>query len=202
MRIGASLAIALIVACSSQAPRTAIDTALHAELVRLAREDQAAREGFSAAAVSGDAEYGRRLRAGDLTRTERLKQIVAARGWPTVALVGREGVDAAWLLVQHSPDSAWQRQLLPVLERAAHAGDISRANVALLTGKVLVQSGQPQRYGSSFSIIDGRLVAYPIEDEVNVDARRAAAGLPPMAEYARTLSELHRLPVEWPRRRK
>jgi hypothetical protein len=88
------------------------------------------------------------------------------------------------------------------LERAALARDVSPANVAMLTDRVLVQSGQPQRYGTSFSIIDGRFVVDPIENETDVDTRRATAGLSPMAEYARSLSELYNAPVEWPRRRK
>ena len=29
-------------------------------------------------------------------------------------------------------------------------------------------------------------------------ARRAAVGLPPMAEYARLLAELYEMPVTWP----
>jgi hypothetical protein len=47
--------------------------------------------------------------------------------------------------------------------------------------------------------VDGRLVAHPIEDEANVDARRAEVGLMPMAGYAKQLAEGYKLPVEWPR---
>jgi hypothetical protein len=64
---------------------------------------------------------------------------------------------------------------------------------------VLVRSGQAQRYGSSFSVVDGRLVADPIQDEETVDSRRAEVGLPPMAEYARDLADVYMMPVEWPR---
>ena len=90
--------------------------------------------------------------------------------------------------------------MLPVVERAAEAGDVPKSEVALLTDRVLVRSGRSQRYGSSFSIVSGRLVADPIEDEANVDARRATVGLPSMAEYAKLLLELNGMPVEWPRK--
>jgi len=174
---------------------------LRLELVELARADQADREGFSEAIKADDREYTKRLMEKDAARTLRLKAIVASQGWPTASLVGRDGVDAAWLLLQHSDDWAWQKTMLPVLEQAAAAGEIRRGDVALLTDRVLVRSGQPQRYGSSFSVVDGRLVADPIEDESTVDVRRAEVGLPPMVEYARVLADMYKMSVEWPRKK-
>jgi hypothetical protein len=172
---------------------------LREELLLLRKVDQAARVGFAEAMARNDAEYGRRLQESDSKRAARLKTIVADVGWPTIALVGQDGAEAAWLLLQHAPDTAWQASMLPMLERAANAGDVRRGDLALLTDRVLVRSGRPQRYGGSFSITGGRLVADPIEDEGNVDARRAAVGLPPMSDYARLLAEMYHLPVEWPR---
>ena len=57
--------------------------------------------------------------------------------------------------------------------------------VAYLTDRVAVQAGRPQRYGSQFKIRDDGIVFDPIEDSATVDERRAALGLPPLAEYAR-----------------
>jgi hypothetical protein len=37
-----------------------------------------------------------------------------------------------------------------------------------------------------------------ITDLAGVDARRAAVGLPPMADYVRMLGEMYQLPVVWP----
>jgi hypothetical protein len=202
-----ALAVATIVGVrpAADAPQTSTGTVanplLRAELLELARDDQADRERFSDAVKANDKEYEERLTEKDAARTTRLKAIVGDHGWPTPALVGHDGVEAAWLMLQHSGDLAWQKAMLPVLERAASAGEIHRNDVALLTDRVLVRSGQPQRYGSSFSMVDGRLVADPIEDEQNVDARRAEIGLPPMADYAVLLADAYKLPVEWPRRK-
>jgi hypothetical protein len=69
---------------------------------------------------------------------------------------------------------------------------------ALLTDRVLVHRGEPQRYGSQFDIVDGRLVPAPIADLPGLDARRASVGLPPMTEYVRMLSGQMKLPVSWP----
>ena len=178
-----------------------VNQPLRLELVELAREDQVDRQGLSEAIKTNDREYARRLTEKDAARTLRLKAIVADAGWPAATLVGRDGVEAAWLLLQHSEDSTWQKTMLPVVEQAAAAGEIRRSDVALLTDRVLVRSGQPQRYGSSFSFVDARLVADPIQDEETVDSRRAEVGLPPMAEYARDLAEMYNMPVEWPRKK-
>ena len=175
-----------------------IDTTLRAELLRLGAEDQVGREDIGALAAKNDtASLFRMLRA-DSARTLRLKEIIAGHGWLTPALVGKDGVGAAWLILQHTPDYAWQEQMLPVLERAAAAGEMSRTEVALLTDRVLVRRGKPQRYGNSFSFKGGRLVADPIEDIGGLDARRAALGLPPMLEYVRQLGEMYKTSVEWP----
>ena len=63
---------------------------------------------------------------------------------------------------------------------------------------MLVRHGHGQRYGQSFSVQDGKLVADPIDDLPGLEARRAAKGLPPMKDYVRLLGELYSLPVVWP----
>ena len=68
----------------------------------------------------------------------------------------------------------------------------------MLTDRVLVHAGKPQRYGTSFSVKNGRLVADPIEQVERLDERRASVGLPAMAAYAKLLGELYALPVDWP----
>jgi hypothetical protein len=179
-------------------PAARADATLRAELVRLGREDQAARDGFGAAAARNDTTYARQLMAGDSARTRRLREIVQARGWPGRALVGEDGARAAWLILQHSPSIEFQRTMLPVLWAAAERGDVSKSDVAMLTDRVLVHDGRPQRYGSSFSMRDGRLVPDPIEDVPGLEARRATVGLPGMREYVRLLGEMYGVPVTWP----
>lgn len=183
-------------AARSSPPR--VDSALARELIRMGEEDQAGRGDLARAVTRGDTAVLRRFMAGDSVRTTRLQRIVAEHGWPTRSLAGPEAAMAAWLLLQHSPDNAWQARMLPSLERAAAAHEIRPQDLAMLTDRVLVHSGKPQRYGNSFSVRDGRLVPDPIERLDGLDARRAAVGLPPMAEYARVLGEMNGLPVDWP----
>jgi hypothetical protein len=182
----------------TQIPRAQVDSTLRAELLRLEVQDQEGRGDVAALVASKDTALLFRFMRADSARTRRLKEIVARYGWLTPPLVGKDGVEAAWLILQHSPDYAWQEQMLPVLERAAAAGEIRRTDVALLTDRVLVLRGKPQRYGNSFTFQNGRLVADPIEDIGGLDARRAALGLPTMREYVRQLGEAYKTPVEWP----
>lgn len=170
-------------------------------LVRLGREDQAGRDALARAAAAQDtATLSASLRA-DSARTRWLRAAVARSGWPSRTSARDSAPQAAWLILQHSPDTAWQAAMLPDLERLASRGELPQADVALLTDRILVHRGRPQRYGSQFDMAEGRLVPEPVEDVAGLDARRASVGLPPMAEYVRLLAAQTQLPVVWPPRR-
>jgi hypothetical protein len=156
---------------------------LRDELLRMMEEDQAARRAAGAAQFK-DTAANERMKAIDIKNTARMKEIVAREGWPTKTLVGERGAQAAWLLVQHADlDVAFQRQCLPLLEKSVAAGEGDPKALAYLTDRILVAEGKPQRYGTQFHRVEGKLVPRPLEDEANVDARRAAVGLGTMAEY-------------------
>ena len=154
------------------------------ELVEMAREDQEAREGFTAASFADTLRVRRMLQA-DSANTQRLREIVQAYGWPEISEVGEEGAHAAWLLLQHTPDTTFQREMLELMAEAAERGEASRRSVALLTDRVLIHQNRPQRYGTQFKFEDGQLVFHPIEEPETVDERRASVGLPPLEEYRR-----------------
>jgi hypothetical protein len=119
----------------------------------------------------------------DARHTARMKAIVAQHGWPTRSLVGREGATAAWLLVQHADaDSAFQRKCLELM-RAAPSDEVSASELAYLMDRVLVNEGKLQLYGTQFWLQEGKMVPRPIEDEAELDRRRAEAGLISMHEY-------------------
>jgi len=165
---------------------------LRDELMRMMEEDQAARRAAGAAGFK-DAAANERMKAIDVKNTARMKEIIAQEGWPTKTLVGERASKAAWLLVQHADlDPAFQKQCLPLLEKTVAAGEGSAKDLAYLTDRVLVAEGKPQRYGTQFHNVEGKLVPRPIEDEANVDARRAAVGLGTMAEYTEQMQRMVR----------
>ncbi len=112
------------------------DQALHDELVAMLERDQSGRTG------GPDPE-------GDLARTERLEEILAEHGWPTISLVGEDGEDAAWAIAQHSDqDPEFQREALELIRAAVADGEASPGNLAYLEDRVAVAAGEPQTYGT------------------------------------------------------
>lgn len=125
----------------------------------------------------------------DRENTEWLKGIVAKHGWPTNSLVGTKGAQAAWLLVQHADaEPKFQRQCLDLMTDLPKE-EISQSNLAYLTDRVLLAEGKKQLYGTQFTWVDGKLKPRPLEDEENVDKRRAKVGLQSLAEYVKLIEQ-------------
>ncbi len=128
-------------------------------------------------------EAQQKLAAVDLKHQKRLKEILDRHGWPGKTLVGADAARAAWLIAQHADnDLALQKRCLRLMQ-AAPKGEVEPANLAYLTDRVLVGEKKKQRYGTQLRGEGGKFKPQPIEDEANVDRRRAQVGLPPLAEY-------------------
>ena len=124
-----------------------------------------------------------RMRQSDAEQLARLVPLLDRHGWPARSEVGDEAAKAAFLVVQHAPVDA-QEQYLPLLEAAVAEGEADAADLALLTDRIAMFRGRPQRYGSQVTSVDGARAFHPIEDVAAVDARRAEVGLEPLAAYA------------------
>ena len=121
-----------------------------------------------------------------------VEALVDEHGWPRPSLIAVDGVDAAWFIVQHS-NLEVQERMLPMVEAAYRAGELEGQKYALLLDRVLVGRGEPQVYGSQPDVAeDGTFVVPKTVDDATLDARRAEVGLPPIAEYMTTLSEVYR----------
>lgn len=141
------------------------------------------------------AETARGVNASEAARINRdnaawLKQLIAQRGWPGSRRVLKDGARAAWRIALHADaEPGLQEQVLALLDSAVATGEAEAADLATLTDHVLVANGKPQRYGTQFHVVAGKLVPHPIEDEANVDLLRAFAGLPSLTEYKKALRE-------------
>lgn len=206
----ALLAIATVMGCAREAPpggragdsthppsagwnAARVDT-----LIRLGRADQEGRDQLSQAIAARDTALIFAAARADSARTAWVRAAVMRYGWPGRGTAGDSAQKSAWLILQHTPDTAWQATMLPELERLGKRGELPLADLALLTDRVLMHRGQPQRYGSQFTLVDGRLVPAPVADLVGLDERRATMGLPPMAEYVKLLANETKLQVTWP----
>jgi hypothetical protein len=179
---------------------------LRAELLRRVKADQEVRGELSRLMQSGiakladeadfeksldatrKAEFDRLDRAMqriDTENTRRMAEIVDRYGWPKYALVGKDGANAAWLLVQHADLSPeFQRKCLDLMTRAPR-DQINLGDLAYLTDRVLLAEGKKQVYGTQVTLVNGKCKPRPLEDEANVDQRRKEVGLPPLAEYSK-----------------
>ena len=112
----------------------------------------------------------------------RLKAIVKQYGWPGNDLVGQDGTSAA-ILIFLNAELALKKEMWPSVEDAYRAGKTSGPDYAVLLDDIRIAEGKPQVYGTHDK--EGGKV-YPIEDEANVNKRRAEVGLPPLAKYPKT----------------
>jgi hypothetical protein len=190
--------VALVTACAGSEADPAAgswDADMKAELLRRVAADQALRERLVMAMRAGitpDSATMASLAATDSANTAWLQSLVEQHGWPDRATVGDDGANAAFLLVQHADqDTAFQARVLPALEAAYRRGQAKGQHVALLTDRVAQARGEAQVYGTQATLRDGRMVAGLIRDSSGVDARRAAMGMPPLAEYLRVLDSIY-----------
>ena len=166
------------------------DPMLRDELLRMEKADQDAR----ADVLGGDGidpEANARMQQVDSRNLQRLKRILATQGFPRASRVGRNGVAAIWLLVQHADsDPGFQEEMLEKMLALAEVDGIDLQKIALLTDRVLVARGKPQRYGSQFLGGMGQpLVMRPVEVPEQLDQRRAAMHLMSSATYKCMLEE-------------
>lgn len=122
----------------------------------------------------------------DWVNVRQLDNIIEESGWPHRSVVGDKAATAAFLVIQHASPNR-QKEYFPFLRAAVEIGEAAADHLALLEDRILMSEGKKQRYGSQLQDNGkGGWEFYPIEDEANVDERRKAVGLPPLAEYAKT----------------
>jgi len=171
-----------------------IDQPLRRELLARVEKDQAVRQKVIAEGAGGSREQTVPV---DRDNTAWLKKVVMEKGWPTKSMVGEDGSKAAFLIAQHATlDPGFQEQVLAQMQAALEQKEADPADFALLKDRVLLHQGKPQLYGTQFKTdSDGTMFLDNTQDLDGLDARRQAMGLPPIADYKKTLSELYHAKV-------
>ena len=169
------------------------DPALRAELLAMLQDDQRHRGALTEAVKTGADLQTPALKQIEIEQEEldraalaKLQRVLDSRGWPSATLVGRDAQEAAFLVLQHAPAEV-QEKYLPMAREAHRTGELPGSSLALLEDRVLMRRGKKQLYGTQMHTKHGSqsLQVWPIEDEANVDARRKAMGLEPLADYLR-----------------
>jgi len=125
----------------------------------------------------------------------KLCEVLKTYGWPTTALVDREGVAAAFYILKNGGTYELQRDLLPVIAAVVKKDPSQKKEFAGIVDRLRVSAGMKQLFGTQAVSMGGFLVLYPIEDQARVDARRAEFGLVPLELYIRGLEQSYGKPL-------
>ncbi len=160
-----------------------MNTELQKQLLAMAAEDERVRRELAA---TGELYHGYAPRMAEVHRrnAEALKAIIDEHGWPGRSLVGEEGAEAAWLIVQHAiGDPELQRGALPILREAATRGEVDPWQPAYLEDRICCLERRPQKYGTQFDWDENGLMSpLTLADPERVDEYRRDVGLGPLAE--------------------
>jgi hypothetical protein len=184
----AAMPIAAPPSTSNDGGKAATLVTLKTELEALADNDAKAREGYKPDVVMDQKTMyamWEKMQILDTANQLRLDEIVKQHGWPEKKDVGAKAAYAAFIVVQHAPREYMQRYF-PMVQKSMERGDLSKNSFAMFDDRLRMEYGHAQRYGTQLNT-DGKGVRtfWPIEDEANVDKRRAEVGYEPMAEYAK-----------------
>lgn len=137
---------------------------------------------------------GALIDAQDRLHTERLKAIIAAHGWPKISETSERTSAAAVTLVNHAGfDLDFQRRVLALIEPLAARREARPEDYARLYDRLATVDKRPQRYGTQGTTCKAGKYAVPADLEApdGLEARRAAVGLQPMAEYLAALDKMY-----------
>lgn len=123
--------------------------------------------------------------------TAKLCQLLKTNGWPTMASAGEQGVYATFQILKNAGTFELQRDLLPVIVTAIKKDPIQKREFAGLYDRLRVSAGMKQLFGTQAVSMGGFLVLYPIEDQANLDARRAEFGLGSIDLYIKSLERTY-----------
>jgi len=104
----------------------------------------------------------------------KVKKILDERGWLGPDVIGNQGNQTWFLVIQHAGIEA-QEAYLPMMREAVKNGNARASSFALLEDRVALKKGGKQIYGSQIGRDQetGEYYILPLIDPDNVDSRRA-----------------------------
>jgi hypothetical protein len=161
---------------------TMVDESLRRELLAMEEEDRRVRQELADNDELGGP-YVPRMEAVHLKNAARLRELIAAHGWPAEDIAGEDGAKAAWFIVQHAiGEPEFQRAALQQLQACAAAGRTPAWHAAYLEDRIAMQEGRPQRFGTQWmdEPSDGRARPWRLAEPDRVNELRASVGLGPL----------------------
>ncbi len=170
------------------AQQTAETIAIAKDLVTIHKRDQDARKGGDSAAY---------MNYIDSTNLVRVEAIIKKYGWPGRSLIGSLGNETVWLVIQHASLEV-QEKYFPLMEESVKKSESSATELGYLEDRILMRKGKKQKYGTQVATNPktGEMEIWPIEDEKNVNIRRAELYLQPLENYAKSFGIEYKLPKD------
>ncbi|UXR64201.1 hypothetical protein EZJ49_14130 [Bdellovibrio bacteriovorus] len=151
------------------------------EILHLMREDEAVREVL---ASTGELFHGYhpQMEKVHLRNAQKLKELIEKNGFPTIALVGEEACTAALRIILHAISwPEFMRAQEEVLLELVKTNQVPKSYVAFLVDRIRFYEGRKQIYGTNADWDEnGILRISDVEDEENLNTRRADIGLEPL----------------------
>jgi hypothetical protein len=131
----------------------------------------------------------------DVPHTKRLEEMFDQIGFPNTAKVGKDGMQAFMILLQHVAGDELRVKALKPITKAFEDKELPAMDYANFVDRLRLHQGKKQLYGTGFDFKGDKMVMSPTEDIKNLDKRRAKVGLPPMSEAIKMMKELYHLEV-------
>ena len=110
--------------------------------------------------------------------------IIEKCGFPLKEEVGKEGILAVFLVLQHSRIKLMEKYL-PLLQQSAIKGDMRFQDIALMEDRILIGKGMAQKYGSQV-FFNEQTGKYQLSNTIEleyINQRRKTVGLGPIEDY-------------------
>jgi hypothetical protein len=123
------------------------------------------------------------MRESDSLDLAQIKRVLDRWGWLGPEVIGESGSLTLFLVIQHA-DLKTQEKYLPFMKEAVEKGRAKACDLAMLEDRIAIENGKKQMYGTQISIdSNGVFSLDPVEDEINLNERRAKVGLESIEEY-------------------
>jgi len=181
---------------------------LSEKIIELKKEDLELRDKLIQIGQLGNG-YNEEMAKMHNRNAEILNEIIDSIGYPTIDKVGKEGDDAAWLVIQHSiGQPKFMKKCAKLLENAVNENKANPRHLAYLTDRIAVYEETLQLYGTQFDWNEnGELTPHPFDDLTEVNQRRKSIGLNTLEEQTelirrRVKNENQRPPTNFLKRKK
>ena len=137
-------------------------------------------------------------KAVDEPNTKRLAELFDQIGFPDSPKVGKDGMRAYMILLQHVTDDDLRVKSEKPITESFRKKELTPMDYANFIDRLRLHREKKQLYGSGFEFKDGKMVLSPTEDMRNLDKRRTRIGLPPLTEHVKMMKETYHLEVVIP----